>query len=1056
MAFYFFTEPSKLNVQTQSQAFGAIDENNYKLNNLFSGSTAPKAFAITDGTILVQQIGTTNKYNIVLKPTTQPNLNLPKIDYIIYKGIKKDSIIDGAKVANINKNDLTKTIHESAIAWYTAEDEAMPATEPAANTSLGLVYNATTTDPDLKREDTDSLNEAFYASGDITLPFIFAGGHIGDFDTTSDFGITVVFEKIGFQPTFKLARELDSNLSFTALTSGATDTEKYKRKHAKEDSLAFLDSAAFFSAFYDEGIEVFDGTQFNTKTGNDIYSEITTKHFFKNRIYIDIRNEFNDSFNYYNNYDDTIQWNLDNTTTLTDVDYYRNFKWPLLVISDESSASEFGTANTDKNILFSFPTGDNEFPLFYYKRTFLEELGLTLPKEKDIFFTPVITDDKVESKKITLPKSGGRAFTNYFKIGFLRSTENFREQDFSLVNSTYLDNIFPLFNMDIPFDESLGKSYLKVYYDGGYVDKKRINGANYTSNLGVAKDNQFVTFISYPSKYNLNIKQSIDDKLPLSGMEGAINNLFLNDLDTQISSIKMVKDKFLINGDNKEYLKFQVQENELMNDAEKYTFEDVSILGMTVQQYQDLEQLNQTEFDPVFKTYLAVDDISTGIDDNGRPYTKFKYVLRGLKIDGSGDVIAHQAEPATDIIVYTDEKVESVGYERDYEETIGAEIFSGTTTNEDHFIALQSSIETVASSFEAALNNIDVNSALLFSQIKSLVSQKSRELWNQAVQYVQANPTDADDRPLYWARLKMAALLKAHPYFLGDIREESQIAPNSDLAKMIKLMEEESRNYTKVDFSGAPSGAKKILVTGFDPFLLDESNPAYNGNKRQSNPSGCVALSLHGTTTNNNLGYIQTLIVPVRYKDFDGKANSTEGQGEGIIEEYIQPFINQVDMIITVSQSGPGDYNIDRYATVTRGGFNDNLNYIREELSRSIEINTSDLEWIETTLPAQFIDPPIVYNYSYRDSTGAFIANTNGTAPPTIGERMNKGPGGDYLSNEIFYRVAKLREEIRDTLPTGHFHISKIQSVTNDFDGNDTKDLIDIVAEGINNATTGL
>ena len=123
------------------------------------------------------------------------------------------------------------------------------------------------------------------------------------FDTTSDFGITVVFEKIGFQPTFKLARELDSNLSFTALTSGATDTEKYKRKHAKEDSLAFLDSAAFFSAFYDEGIEVFDGTQFNTKTGNDIYSEITTKHFFKNRIYIDIRNEFNDSFNYYNNYD---------------------------------------------------------------------------------------------------------------------------------------------------------------------------------------------------------------------------------------------------------------------------------------------------------------------------------------------------------------------------------------------------------------------------------------------------------------------------------------------------------------------------------------------------------------------------------------------------------------------------------------------------------------------------------------------------------------------------------------------------------------------------------
>ncbi|MBC8756560.1 hypothetical protein H2O64_17950 [Kordia sp. YSTF-M3] len=1056
MAFYFFTEPSKLSVQTQNKAFGAIDEDNYRLNNLFSGSSAPKAFAITDGTVLVQQIGATNVYNIVLKPNAQPDLNLPKIDYIIYKGIKKDSIIEGAKVANINKNDLTRSIHESAIAWYAAADETMPATEPAADTSLGLVYNASQTDPVLKKEDTDSLNEAFYAAGDITLPFIFGGNYIGDFDTASDFGITIVFEKIGFQPTFKLARELDSKLSFTALAPTATDTEKYKRKHEKEDALAFMDSNAFFNAFYDEGLQVFNGTGFVPKVGDAIYNDITTKHFYKNRIYIDIRNEFNDSFNYYNNYNDTIQWNLDNTNTLVDVNYYRDFKWPLLVISDDSAASEFGTANTDKNILFSFPTGDNEFPRLYYKRAFLEEVGLTLPEAKDLFFTPTIVDEKVTSKKITVPKSGGRAFTNYFKIGFLKSNETLQDQGLSLEKKTYLDTIFPLFTMDIPFDESSGKSYLKVYYDAAYVDKTQINGANYTTNLGIAKDNLFITFVSYPSKYNLNIKQSIDDKLPLSGMEGAINNLFLYDLDAQIGSIKIIKQKFIIGGVDKEYLKFQVQENDLIQEAEKYTFEDVSIMGMTVQQYQDLEQLKQTEFDPAFKTYLAIDDVITGLDDNGNPYTQFKYVLRGLKVNGAGDLEAHQAAPATDIIVFTDEKIESVAYERNYEEAIGTEIFSGTIKNEDQFIALQSEIQTVASSFETSLNNLDVQSSLLYSQITSLVSQKSRELWEKAVQYVQANPTDADDRPLYWARLKMASILKAHPYFLGDIREDSQIAPDSDLEKTITLMEEESRNYTKVDFSGAPAGAKKILVTGFDPFLLDESNPAYSGNKRQSNPSGCVALSLHGTMTANNLGYIQTLIVPVRYKDFDSNANSTEGQGEGVIEEYIQPFINQVDMIITVSQSGPGNYNIDRYATVTRGGFNDNLDYTRQALSRSIEINSTNLEWIETTLPPEFIDPPIVYDYSYVDSTGAFHSNSNGIDPPTVGERMNEGPGSDYLSNEIFYRVAKMREELRPTLPTGHFHISKIQIGTADFNGGNTKTLVDIVTEGINNAATGL
>ena len=47
----------------------------------------------------------------------------------------------------------------------------MPATEPAANTSLGLAYNAAATDAALKKEDTDSLNEAFYSNTDVILPF---------------------------------------------------------------------------------------------------------------------------------------------------------------------------------------------------------------------------------------------------------------------------------------------------------------------------------------------------------------------------------------------------------------------------------------------------------------------------------------------------------------------------------------------------------------------------------------------------------------------------------------------------------------------------------------------------------------------------------------------------------------------------------------------------------------------------------------------------------------------------------------------------------------------
>lgn len=42
--------------------------------------------------------------------------------------------------------------------------------------------------------------------------------------------------------------------------------------------------------------------------------------------------------------------------------------------------------------------------------------------------------------------------------------------------------------------------------------------------------------------------------------------------------------------------------------------------------------------------------------------------------------------------------------------------------------------------------------------------------------------------------------------------------------------------------------------------------------------------------------------------------------------------------------------------------------------------------------------------------------------------RGYEGSGGDYLSNEIFYRVAKMRTEQRPNLPTGHLHIPLIQS----------------------------
>lgn len=62
---------------------------------------------------------------------------------------------------------------------------------------------------------------------------------------------------------------------------------------------------------------------------------------------------------------------------------------------------------------------------------------------------------------------------------------------------------------------------------------------------------------------------------------------------------------------------------------------------------------------------------------------------------------------------------------------------------------------------------------------------------------------------------------------------------------------------------------------------------------------------------------------------------------------------------------------------------------------------------------------------------------------------MTVGSGGNYLSNEIFYRVSKIRKEKNPTLPSGHFHVSQIQTSGYDFDNDDTSELLQKVKKAI-------
>jgi pyrrolidone-carboxylate peptidase len=368
---------------------------------------------------------------------------------------------------------------------------------------------------------------------------------------------------------------------------------------------------------------------------------------------------------------------------------------------------------------------------------------------------------------------------------------------------------------------------------------------------------------------------------------------------------------------------------------------------------------------------------------------------------------------------------------------------------EDKFIHYNAAIVAIVAAFIQFINDLPLDIATNQAAITAQVGLQARALWNAATSQVQGG--QLDDRPLYWARNKMQVYLKRHPFFNLDINfGSSQVKRLTTLDTIIQLFEEKSRNYTGINFSKASVGSKKVLVTGFDPFFLNSLDHPYKEafNILQSNPSGVVALALADNTA---LGAnIQAMVVPVRYTDFDGSDQYDQGEGEGIIEKYIKPFITEVDMIITISQAGPTDYNIDKFATARRGGTIDNQNFTRK--ANSLALPTKE-EWIETTLPKEFTNAPkVVYNWAFNKQ------NNVKNETPESGQQLSAGSGGNYLSNEIFYRVAKMRKRVRPTLYTGHFHINKIQDqdIQEDLKPNEILEVLNVVKKGVEEGIKGI
>ncbi len=290
------------------------------------------------------------------------------------------------------------------------------------------------------------------------------------------------------------------------------------------------------------------------------------------------------------------------------------------------------------------------------------------------------------------------------------------------------------------------------------------------------------------------------------------------------------------------------------------------------------------------------------------------------------------------------------------------------------------------------------------------VAEDANALWRAAVADVQAG--FFDDRALYWNRLAARTRLKRADPGFAIVPWQREI--------MLSTLEKASRGMSDIQFD--EQSDVKILLTGFDPFRLDE-------HLDQSNPSGLAALALDGQRWQvaGRSVQIESVLIPVRFADFD----------QGLIESLLTPYLRdrKVDLVVTVSM-GRDQFDLERFPGRNRSAeAGDNLNVLTGASPLQPlppRLNGAELngpEFVEFSLPVS----------QMQRAEGPFEIRDNRSVTTRTGSKeaiglyaLNdavsvSGSGGGYLSNEISYRSILLKDLLGSPVPVGHIHTPKIQ-----------------------------
>ena len=611
---HFYTEHTNFGEETGRFSDGG--ENSFLVTSQFCLNDDMNAFACQRGIIIVLpcdndcETGEDDELvTVILKPTDHLEINFRNVDYYVYRGILKSSILKSDTEIQMPNEKSTEWIDH--IFRGRENHEAFPACFVGYSKDYA---------------DDTTIDFVFSESNGMAVS---EGEWFGIFSKEAGMGFEIVTDSKMFPLTVGYAKQG----CYSVKPSGTTD---FERRMSRERILAFIDPVAFWGMHSEVGIHVVGQTQ--KLKGEELRTSILSLYGNKNRVYMDIRSEWGYSYNVYGNYSDASENSIQLCTGQDNIiaRRYETNGWPILYFDMEQNLNE----NFD-HVTINLRINDNTKPILFVENAeFLGKNNFSHFLDEKVLLNGAATDWS-NDVVLKFPDSNW----TYIKLQYFKQNNvanavySTDEMDtlqifnisFASLDTKNLGNAAYIFSQaednNSPFIEGVlsnEKSFSGVAVAGANFDTKRV--VFHTQMVYIHK----TTGDFYIST---NIKDGFD-------LEGSFNQMsFLK------KNINCFAQSILENGASEPIKLLDISAyNGFPNRKE-----DLFVLGLTQDELFALK--NVSGLSPLHSRYIGFDDVSPtpSKDVMGTYYRKYKLKVWGYDCNGE----CMETYPSSDIFVYT-------------------------------------------------------------------------------------------------------------------------------------------------------------------------------------------------------------------------------------------------------------------------------------------------------------------------------------------------------------------------------------------------------------------